>query len=81
MNPRVTQVVANDDYTLTITFTNSEVKLFDVKPFLDRGIFTDLKDLRLFRKVNAAMGTVYWPAGQDFCPDTLYEIGRTILSE
>lgn len=31
MNPRVKEVKPNPDYTLTITFTNGEVKIFDVK--------------------------------------------------
>ena len=44
MNPRVKNVIPNNDYTLTITFTNNEVKVFDVKPYLEIGIFKELKD-------------------------------------
>lgn len=72
MNPRVAEVLANDDYTLTLVFTNQEVRRFDVKPYLDRGVFRELKDLGLFRTVRVCMGTVQWKSGQDFCPDTLY---------
>ena len=35
MYPRVKEVQANPDYTLTLTFANGEVKVFDVKPYLD----------------------------------------------
>ena len=35
MNPRVKAVKPNTDYTLTLLFTNGEVKCFDVKPYLE----------------------------------------------
>ncbi len=72
MNPRVKNVAANNDYTLTITFTNDEVKVFDVKPYLEIGIFKELKDLSLFKNVKPFFNSIQWINGQDFCPDTLY---------
>ena len=41
MNPRVRDVKPNNDFTLTITFNNGEVKIFDVKPYLNTGIFAE----------------------------------------
>jgi len=72
MNPRVTAVKPNPDYTLTITFTNGEKKIFDVKPYLDIGIFRELRDMSLFNSVRPFLGSIQWKNGQDFCPDTLY---------
>jgi hypothetical protein len=72
MNPRVKNVAANNDYTLTITFTNDELKVFDVKPYLEIGIFKELKDLSLFKNVKPLLNSIQWINGQDFCPDTLY---------
>lgn len=72
MNPRVKDVKPNSDYTITITFTNGEVKLFDVKPYLAKGIFQELNDKKIFNSVRPVLGTVQWVNGQDFCPDTLY---------
>ncbi len=72
MNPRVKYVKPNLDYTLVLTFTNGEIKTFDVKPYLNRGIFQELKDLRLFNSVKPFLGSIQWQNGQDFCPDTLY---------
>jgi hypothetical protein len=72
MNPRVKSVTPNTDYTVTLTFTNGEIKVFDVKPYLDKGIFKELKDQRVFNSVRPVMGTIQWQNGQDFCPDTLY---------
>jgi hypothetical protein len=70
--PRVKAVKANPDYTLTLTFTNDEVKLFDVKPYLDKGIFRELQDVALFNMVRPFLESIQWKNGQDFCPDTLY---------
>jgi hypothetical protein len=71
MNPRVKTVKPNPDYTITCVFTNGEVKRFDVKPYLNIGIFQELKNLRVFNSVKPFLGSVQWEHGQDFCSDTL----------
>jgi hypothetical protein len=76
MNPRVKDVKPNPDYTLTLTFTNGEVKIFDVKPYLDKGIFRELRDMHIFNSVRPFLGSIQWQNGQDFCPDTLYLDGK-----
>lgn len=77
MNPRVVEVTPEPDYHLRLVFTNGEVRRFDVTPYLERGIFTELKDPAVFKKVESVLGTVQWKNGQDFCPDTLYEESRS----
>ena len=72
MNPRVKFVSPNSDYTIDLTFENGEQKIFDVKPYLDIGIFQELKDLKKFNSVKPFLGSIQWQGGQDFCPDTLY---------
>ena len=72
MNPRVVAVWPNPDYMLVLTFSNGEVRTFDVKPFLNIGIFKELQDPRYFDSVRAVLGSIQWQNGQDFCPDTLY---------
>lgn len=75
LNPRVVAVVANDDYTLTLTFTNGEIKQYDMKPLLDKGVFRELQNIGYFRCARVdrdGFGTVEWPHEQDICPDTLY---------
>ena len=73
MNPRVKKVKPDEDYGLRITFTNGEVRIFDVKPYLETGIFRELKNPEEFRAVRPFLGSVQWKGGQDLCPDTLYE--------
>jgi hypothetical protein len=81
MNPRVESVEPNRDHTLTIVFTNGETRRFDVKPYLDKGIFQELQDLGYFGTVRPFLGSIQWPHGQDFCPDTLYEEGLPVPVE
>lgn len=40
-----------DDYKLHITFYNKEEKIFNVKPYLDKGVFNELKDKTYFSSV------------------------------
>ena len=72
MNPRVKDVKPNEDYTITLIFDNGEIRIFDVKPYMDKGIFRELKDRKIFNSVRPFLGSVQWANGQDFCPDTLY---------
>ena len=72
MNPRVTNVKTAQNYILQITFSNGEVKKFDVKPYFGIGIFKELQDLSVFNSVKPFLGSIQWSNGVDFCPDTLY---------
>lgn len=72
MNPRVKEVQVTNDYVLDLVFTNQEKKQFDVKPYLNFGMFSELKDYSIFRTAKVEFGTVSWSNGLDICPDTLY---------
>ncbi len=69
---KVISAIANNDYTLELTFTDGSIRLFDTKPYHDKGIFTDLKRLEYFKEFKIAYGTVQWKNEQDFAPETLY---------
>jgi hypothetical protein len=73
MNPRVEDVKPESDFKLKLTFQNGEERMFDVKPYLNTGRFTELKDNALFSSVVCTMGSIQWQNGLDLCPDTLYE--------
>jgi hypothetical protein len=79
MNPSVEKVEPLDNYKLKLFFTNGELKIFDVSPYLDKGIFSELKDDNYFRKVKVVSGAVEWPHEQDFSNDTLFLLG--VVSE
>ena len=42
VNPYVEHVRPLDDYRLEVTFENGERRVFDVKPYLQRGVFDTL---------------------------------------
>jgi hypothetical protein len=77
MNPRVISVIPKQNFTLLITFNNGEKKHFDVKPYLEIGIFKELKDESLFNSVQPFLGSIQWANGVDLCPDTLYLEGQS----
>ena len=81
MLPRVKAVTANEDYTLTVTFTNGEVRSYDCRPLLGFGVFASLEDLATFRGARVSGGTVEWPGEIDICPDTLYVESRLVGRE
>jgi hypothetical protein len=60
------------DYTLLLTFENNERRLFDMKPYLQQGIFAELQDHRIFQSVHVSFDTVEWNNGADICPEVLY---------
>lgn len=62
---------------MIITFSNfkfdsNETGFFDVKPYLNKGIFSELKDENYFKNVRLNLGSISWKNGQDFSPETLY---------
>ncbi len=81
MYPRVKDVKAIDDYKLILTFTNGEIRIFDVSPYLNKGFFKQLKEKSYFKTVKPFMDTIQWQNGQDFCPDMLYLESQPIERE
>lgn len=69
---RVQNVHVVDETHLMMDFDNGENKLFDVSPYMEKGIFKEFKDYGYFKQVRVSGGTIVWLNKQDFCPDTLY---------
>ena len=69
----VKEVKPIDNYKLILTFENNEVKKFDMIPYLDKGIFQELKDENLFKAVKVSFDSIEWPNEADIDPETLYE--------
>ena len=80
MNPLVVSVETVKNHFLKLSFENDEIKLFDVSPFLNKGIFKELQDYSYFRQASVAFGSVEWPHEQDFSNDTLYLLSTTVDS-
>ena len=73
-------VEVRDDFKLIVLFENGEKKMFDVVPYLDKGIFTELKNPCYFKQVRVVFGSVEWPHEQDFSHDTLYLMSELLVA-
>ncbi len=71
----VKSVVTKSVFLLHLTFMNNEEKLFDMKPYLDIGIFKELTDVSTFNTVTINFDTIEWAIKADIDPETLYEDG------
>ena len=72
MNPRVCSVAALPNLILQLEFVDGRRATCDVTPFVDLPVFQCLKDPAYFSRASVDHGTVEWPGGIDFDPDTLY---------
>ena len=77
MNPRVSRVAAMPDLLLQLEFVDGRRAMFDVSPFVHFPVFERLKDPAYFSQAKVNHGTVAWPGGIDFDPDTLYLDSRS----
>ena len=69
----VTQVRARDNYMLALEFDTGETRVFDARPYLEKSVFTRLKDPEMFKQAYVACDTVCWPGNLDIAPETLYD--------
>lgn len=72
---RVISVNPMDNYKLRIKLSNGRNGIFDVSPYVGKGVFGELKNEAYFRSVKPAFGGIMWPHEQDFSPETIeYEL-------
>jgi hypothetical protein len=76
----ITTVHPWKDYTLSLEFSDKKSGVFDMKPYLETGIFQELRDEKKFQTARVNFGTVEWENGADFDPESLYE-GSTMVSK
>lgn len=72
MMPRVVDLEPLSGYRLRLAFADGEIRIFDVSPYLDRGIFQRLRDEAVFCEAYIEAGSVEWSAGVGVHHDTLY---------
>ncbi len=69
-----------DNYLLSVTFDDGQTKICDIKPVLDKPVFSPLKNVDLFSRAYISFGAVAWrdENGEeiDICPDKLYKTGQ-----
>ncbi|HET6569431.1 MAG TPA: DUF2442 domain-containing protein [Rhodothermales bacterium] len=70
--PQIIEVEPREDFTLLLTFTNGEQRVFDMRPELETVVFSPLRDLSLFKQVKVVFGCLEWPGERDLAYDMLY---------
>ena len=76
MGPLVRLVYPVSYFALDVEFETGERRLFDLTPYLHRGVFVRLQDRSVFRSARVVAGSVEWPGGIDLSYDTLYLEGQ-----
>ena len=56
----VKEVKPIGNYNLILTFSNGEKRQFDMNPYLDKGIFQELRELSMFNTVRVSFDTIEW---------------------
>jgi hypothetical protein len=59
------------DYKIYVELENGSKGIFDMRPYLEHGIFSELKNVEYFNRVGVVLGAVTWPNEQDIAPETL----------
>lgn len=78
MRHSIIDVKPQDDYFLLLTFENGEKRQFDMKPYLDLGVFQGLKNFKLFKTVKTSFDSIKWDNEADFDPEVLYQESKKL---
>lgn len=68
---KVKHVSYHDDYKLYVVLSNGVCGYFDIAPYIDKGIFNQLKNIDYLKTVKTNFAGICWPNGQDFSADTI----------
>ena len=64
-------VKPKSDYKIYVETEDGRKGVFDMSPYLERGVFRELRDINYFNQVGILFGAVTWPNEQDIAPETL----------
>ncbi|MFH1077136.1 MAG: DUF2442 domain-containing protein [Pseudomonadota bacterium] len=72
MYPSICEVTPNKDFSLSVVLDTGEKRLFDMKPYLNFGVFKRIQDYDKFKRVKVVFDTVEWDDGVDLDPEFIY---------
>ena len=58
-------------YKIYVEIKDGRKGIFDLKPYLNKGVFKELKNINYFNQVGILFGAVTWPNEQDISSETL----------
>jgi hypothetical protein len=65
----IVKVTPVEGFSLVVIFDNGQTRILDMKPFLDFGVFRQIKKTEEFNRVHVAFDTVEWDCGVDLDPE------------
>ena len=74
------EVTVKENYKLLIRFDNSEIRIFDVLPYISGSFYGKLASPQYFNSVHISGNTVEWADGQDIAPHELREMSVPVNS-
>ena len=72
MYKRITGVTPLPDYKLIVTFEDSETRLLNMEPYLNKGIYTELRNVSIFNSAHISFDTIEWSNQADIDPEFVY---------
>ena len=79
--PRVKALKIEDPYKLILSFTNDEVKVYDMQKYLDENSQNKLQAKKLFNTAYVSFGAVEWADDFSICADVLYTDSKLIIQK
>lgn len=71
----VIQVKPNSNYTVHVYFADGHIKLYDMKPFLNQGVFQKISNIDSFLNMCTVMnGTLAWDLSGRYDPTNCIDI-------
>jgi len=74
----IKSVQAIPNYNLILTFQNGEKRQFDMNPYLNTGIFQELRDIEKFNTVRISFDSIEWENEADLDPEILYSHSKKL---
>lgn len=69
----VEKALPNNNYTITMLFSNGETRLYNARELLEKPVFKALNSKVFFSTAKVMYGTVVWNDDIDLAPEYLYE--------
>ena len=76
MSPDIIKAEVLKEYKLIITFSNKEIKIFDMSSYFRYPIFKALEEKEEFKRFSIVDGTIEWKCGAELSNDTFYIAGE-----
>ena len=71
----VIQVVPTHDFKVVVYFDDGKIKLYDMSPFLNKGVFAKISDIKIFMEICTVMNhTLAWDISRKFDPTQCIDI-------